>query len=157
MRKKSLYIILFFILSCFYLLYFYNNRDFSRCKIAVLESNGFKVMLDVASNDIQRRLGLMFVKNLAKDKGMLFVFDKEEEHTFWMKNTYIPLDIIFVLNNMKINKIFKNVRSSYENENDENIPRVTSKAKYVIEINALMSLNLKLNEGSKINIRCIKI
>ena len=44
----------------------------------------------------QRALGLMFREELAPDAGMLFLFDREAPRSFWMKNTYIPLDLIFL-------------------------------------------------------------
>lgn len=52
--------------------------------------------LEVAETDEQRRIGLMNRPSLPRDRGMLFVFDREEVQSFWMKNTHIPLDIIFV-------------------------------------------------------------
>lgn len=143
------------VLFVFYVLFF-QREDLSRCEVAVLKADGFNITLDVASDEIKRRLGLMFRRELPKDRGMLFVFDKEDEQAFWMKNTYIPLDIIFVSDDMRITKIFTDIRASYEGESEETIPRVYGRGRYVIEINASMSVKLRLREGSKISLRCLK-
>lgn len=52
--------------------------------------------VEIADNDVTREKGLMFRKSLDKDKGMLFVFRRYSEQNFWMKNTLIPLDIVFI-------------------------------------------------------------
>jgi uncharacterized membrane protein (UPF0127 family) len=54
----------------------------------------FKV--EIADNEESREYGLMFRKNLAPDHGMLFEFDRPDLQAFWMKNTLIPLDIIYI-------------------------------------------------------------
>ncbi len=58
------------------------------------EQHNFKV--EIADTFEDTRKGLMFRRTLDADKGMLFIFDVEQERRFWMKNTYIPLDIIFI-------------------------------------------------------------
>src|SRR5512137_809727 len=64
----------------------------------VLESGGKShvVKVELADTDPKRERGLMFRKELPDGQGMLFLFDEEREHTFWMKDTLIPLDLIFV-------------------------------------------------------------
>src|SRR5271166_2283198 len=52
--------------------------------------------VEIASDDASRALGLMNRRYMARDHGMLFEFDRDEPETFWMKNTYIPLDMIFI-------------------------------------------------------------
>ncbi len=59
-----------------------------------IKKNVFYV--EVARTPEEQRIGLMFRKRLAKNRGMLFVFNKPAIQTFWMKNTYVPLDIIFI-------------------------------------------------------------
>jgi uncharacterized membrane protein (UPF0127 family) len=64
----------------------------------VVESGGRShvVAVEVADDDARRERGLMFRRDLAEDRGMLFVFGTEGEHPFWMKDTLIPLDMIFI-------------------------------------------------------------
>ena len=63
----------------------------------VLESGGksLVVQVEVADTPAKRERGLMFRKELADGQGMIFLFDEEGEHSFWMKDTLIPLDLIF--------------------------------------------------------------
>ncbi len=58
---------------------------------------------------------LMYRKSMDDTKGMLFIFQKEEPQSFWMKNTVIPLDIMFVNSKKEIVKIFKNTIPFSEN------------------------------------------
>ncbi len=54
------------------------------------------VAVELARTDAERERGLMFRRELALDAGMLFLFDESVPHQFWMKNTLIPLDMIFI-------------------------------------------------------------
>jgi uncharacterized protein len=58
--------------------------------------NGDTVTAEVAATPEERQQGLMFRTELAEDGGMLFVFDREDIQSFWMQNTYIPLDIAHI-------------------------------------------------------------
>ncbi|HJQ84577.1 MAG TPA: DUF192 domain-containing protein [Candidatus Binatia bacterium] len=55
-----------------------------------------EVALEIADTEAARNRGLMYRKHLADGTGMLFVFTEDENHVFWMKNTFIPLDMIFI-------------------------------------------------------------
>jgi uncharacterized membrane protein (UPF0127 family) len=54
------------------------------------------VALEVAADPVTRQQGLMWRKELPQGQGMLFVFDDDRDHTFWLKNTLIPLDMVFI-------------------------------------------------------------
>jgi uncharacterized membrane protein (UPF0127 family) len=61
-----------------------------------LTIKGRKIRVEVARTEDEKARGLMFRESLGKDDGMLFVYDREEFLTFWMKNTPIPLSIAFI-------------------------------------------------------------
>jgi uncharacterized protein len=62
----------------------------------VTPSGRTRFFVEIADDDAEREKGLMFRKELAPDRGMLFDFKTPREVAFWMKNTLIPLDIIYI-------------------------------------------------------------
>lgn len=72
-----------------------------------VKKKGAKVFLDVALTQEQKNKGLMNKKDLPENKGMVFIFRPKEKVTFWMKDTLIPLDMVFI-DRGKIVKIIKN-------------------------------------------------
>jgi uncharacterized membrane protein (UPF0127 family) len=64
--------------------------------------------VEIADNDAERAKGLMFRKELPEGQGMLFDFHTDQDVTFWMENTYIPLDMIFIRGNGTILRIAEN-------------------------------------------------
>src|SRR5574344_908996 len=58
--------------------------------------NGKVLRVELAVTDQERALGLMYRRSLPDDYGMLFVFDRVDYHSFWMKNTYLPLDLVWI-------------------------------------------------------------
>jgi uncharacterized protein len=70
--------------------------------------HAFSVKL--ATDDAERERGLMFVKQLPEGQGMLFDFQRDQEVSFWMHNTYIPLDMIFIGGNGQILHIAENAK-----------------------------------------------
>jgi uncharacterized membrane protein (UPF0127 family) len=69
-----------------------------RGPVARIHAHGgdVEVALEVADTPDAQRRGLMYRTSLPEGRGMLFVFDREEDHGFWMKNTLIPLDMLFI-------------------------------------------------------------
>ncbi len=64
--------------------------------------NEERIIVELAKTDHEIQQGLMFKNNLCDDCGMLFIFNEENKHSFWMKNTIIPLDIIFISSNFEV-------------------------------------------------------
>ena len=64
--------------------------------------------VEVADNDAERAKGLMYRKELPEGRGMLFDFHREQDVSFWMQNTYIPLDMIFIRADGRILRIAEN-------------------------------------------------
>lgn len=94
-----------------------------------------KYDVEIADDESELQKGLSKRDRLGEDKGMLFVFERKDTYTFWMKDTKIPLDIIFIDDN-KIVDMYKNVPPQDGKENAV-LPLYTSKspANYVLEIN----------------------
>jgi len=77
--------------------------------LEIISGTGVHVFtVEVADSEPAREKGLMFRKNLPVGQGMLFDFHREQEVSFWMKNTYIPLDMIFIQGNGRILRIAEN-------------------------------------------------
>jgi len=64
--------------------------------------------VEVADNDAERAKGLMYRRELPEGQGMLFDFHREQEVSFWMQNTYIPLDMVFIRGDGRILRIAEN-------------------------------------------------
>lgn len=92
-----------------------------------------------------RERGLMYRRSMPDAHGMLFVFDESDEHSFWMKNTCISLDMLFVADDGFVTGILENVPTM--NEQGRNIP---CKVKYVLEVNAGFSRKYGVKAGQRI-------
>lgn len=106
--------------------------------------------LEVADTKKKREIGLMNQTELGKHQGMVFIFPDEDMRGFWMKNTLIPLDMIFLDENKEV----INVETAYPepNTSEQNLEIYRSErpAKYVIELNAGFADNYSISEGSKV-------
>jgi len=128
--KKALVVIALLGLGCSLFRVFSGPRAAS---IKIIDRRGrvkasFKV--EVADSGEERKRGLMFRDNLPLDRGMIFVFPREEDHFFWMKNTLIPLDIIFINRMGEIVGLVENALPE-----SEELLGVAQKSLYVLEIN----------------------
>lgn len=92
--------------------------------------------VQVAATPAQRERGLMGVTKLAQHTGMLFVFDRDENVAFWMKDTLIPLDMVFVSNDGVVRAIYPKVPVVSRSLTDAQIPIEQGAAKFVIELPA---------------------
>ena len=62
----------------------------------ITADDAVKFTVEVANDDASRQKGLMYRKHMPEDEGMLFIFDEVDVIKMWMKNTYIPLDMVFI-------------------------------------------------------------
>lgn len=115
------------------------NTDTS-AKFIKAKVNTNEFMLEVADTPESRKTGLMNRTQMDQDKGMVFIFDNDGMYSFWMKNTLISLDILWLDSNYKIVYIAKNVPPCEETKT----PKCPSyspgvMARYVVELNAGVS------------------
>jgi hypothetical protein len=101
---------------------------------------------EIAADDETRRFGLMLRKSLPEKTGMLFIFDKPDIYPFWMRNTLISLDIIFIDENRKIINI-----CTMPPETDEQC-RSDRPALYVLELEAGSANRYHLEPGQPVEI-----
>jgi uncharacterized membrane protein (UPF0127 family) len=111
---------------------------------------GSCINAELATTPKERKIGLMNRANLPENMGMLFIFDKEGTYKFWMKNTLIPLDIIWLDETGKIIYIEKNARPCYVPACPVFGPE--SSSKYTLEVNGGYTERHKINVGDKARI-----
>jgi uncharacterized membrane protein (UPF0127 family) len=104
--------------------------------VIVVHAPSADLHLEVAITPAQQERGLMFRTALAPRTGMLFIFNSDAPIAFWMKNTLISLDMIFVAADGTVRRVFRNVPSAPSSMPDAKIPREGGVAKYVIELGA---------------------
>lgn len=113
---------------------------------AWVELAGHRYNIEVADNDAERARGLMFRDSMAADHGMLFIHDRQEPQAYWMKNTHIPLDILYFDNAHKLVAQQRDVPPCSLGDAcppyPSNVP-----ARYVLELNAGQADQLKLQDG----------
>lgn len=106
--------------------------------------------LQIAADDATRQKGLMFVRRMGPDEGMIFDFHAPRPIAFWMHNTYIPLDLLFVRADGRILSIARNARPC----NDAEIPS-GGPVRTVIELNAGAADRLGVREGDRVTSQVI--
>lgn len=105
--------------------------------------------VELARTQEEHSLGLMFRESLEQDRGMLFVFEENGNYSFWMKNTLIPLDIIWIDENNKVVFVYKKAQPCREDPCPSISPG--SEARYVLEINAGAARGAGIAPGDKVN------
>lgn len=104
--------------------------------VIVVGAPNADLRLEVARTEGQREYGLMNRTSIAPRTGMIFVFSQDGSQSFWMKDTLVPLDMIFVAADGTVRKVFANVPVLPPGVSDDRIPLETANAKYVIELGA---------------------
>jgi len=104
--------------------------------------------VEISKSPIQKAKGLMFRDKLEENQGMLFVFEAEKKHSFWMKNVSFPLDIIWLGANKKV------VFVSHDAQPCKDLKclaiQPTTNAKYILEINGGLANKIGLKIGSQL-------
>lgn len=118
--------------------------------VSIVTPQKTTIRAELADTTEKRARGLMYRQSLAHDRGMLFIFPEPQQWTFWMKNTKIPLDIIWMDQQKRIVYIERNVPGC--GRSDDGCPQYqpTYDALYVLEVAAGMAEALKLQRGVKL-------
>ena len=112
---------------------------------------GQTYQVELALDDDQRARGLMFRTEMDANHGMLFVFPNEDRRAFWMKNTKIPLDIMYFNADRRFVSGQYNVPTCSAGDRCPNYPS-DGAAKYVLELNAGVGKALGLSPGDELEI-----
>ncbi len=119
----------------------------ARPRVAISTQSGHEVVfqVEVADTPAKRELGLQYRQALGNDRGMIFLFAAEAPQTFWMKNTPIPLDMIFINRDRKIVGIVEQTEP-YSLESRS----VRAPSQYVLEINGGLAKRHGIKTGDSV-------
>lgn len=107
------------------------------------ENQCYRFDIYVAETDAQRAQGLMFVRDLPDTTGMWFIYEQERRVSIWMKNTYIPLDILYLRGNGQVSSIFHDA----EPLSLRSMPSIEP-VQFVLELNGGLAKSLGIDSDS---------
>ena len=145
MKKEEL-IFVGILLVALVTLVLYGNVNRSENATACFGESCFSV--ELAQSLDERGRGLMFRESLDENSGMLFVFPESGKHTFWMKNTLIPLDMIWIDENKRVTHIESNVPPCMADPCQTYTP--SSDSLYVLEINSGLAEKNRIINNSEL-------
>lgn len=123
--------------------------------ITFLDGNGreaCRFLAELSLTPTQREQGLMFRTYMRRNTGMLFVEESDVMQNFWMKNTCIPLDIVFINGSYEVVHVHAGARPHDEKTISSRYP-----ARYVLEINAGEARECSIRRGTKVQIGRISL
>ena len=144
-RRRSLFLTLFAVLL-----------QVSACQaqpqVTIATGGGRELtfQVEVADTPAKRELGLQYRRDLPPDRGMIFLFPTESEHSFWMKNTPLPLDMIFISKDLKIVGI---VEQAVPFSTDSR--SVSAASQFVLEINGGLSKRHGIKAGDSVRFQAL--
>jgi uncharacterized membrane protein (UPF0127 family) len=115
-----------------------------------VEIKGHKIRVEVVEDVTLQQLGLMFRRELAEDAGMLFIYPGEQTLSFWMKNTKIPLDIIYFDAGLRLVTLIDTAKPCRADP-CRNYP-ATRPAMYVLEVNGGLAKQWDLKPGDELEL-----
>ena len=113
-----------------------------------VEVGGHRYAVEISDDDAERARGLMFRDAMADGHGMLFIHDAEEQQAYWMKNTKIPLDILYFDDERKLVAQQRDVPTCSLGDACPSYPS-DAPARYVLELNAGEAERLGLKDGAE--------
>jgi uncharacterized membrane protein (UPF0127 family) len=122
------------------------EQSFDSDMLVIVARNAcYRFDIYLALSAQQQRRGLMFVRELPAHTGMLFVYPDENYRSMWMKNTYIPLDMVFARRDGSVTNIARNTVPLSEKSVSSSEP-----AAFVLELNAGTTMRLSIDEDSSL-------
>ena len=118
---------------------------------ATLSSHNLKIM--IARTEFEKAKGLMFYTEIASDTGMLFVYNQPQKLSFWMRNTIIPLDLVYLSEDLVVTEFIKNMEPGYGKRVDT-LPHYDSEnlVQYALELKAGYIEKLGIKIGDRLEI-----
>ena len=142
MKKTLALFLLIFLIGCTKVI----NKNYS--KISIYNGkNLIDLNVEIADDNQKRTNGLMFRGSLDETSGMFFIFENENYQMFWMKNTLIPLDLVYIDKNLKVVDIKYAVPCK---EDPCAVYKSAKPAKYVLEVNSNFTAKKNIKPGDKI-------
>lgn len=153
---KKLIFLLFGILFLLFVIALNQKLKSRPAEQKTLRIQGVKISVEVASNSAEKSKGLSGRKTLGKNEGMLFVFAKDTQPSFWMKDMNFSIDIIWI-NDGKIVQIDKNVPNPPPGTADSQLPLFSPNETidYVLEVNAGFSEKNIFQVGDPVDLSSI--
>lgn len=124
------------------------NADGLKEVVFKTDTGDHKFYVEVADDSDERQLGLMDRESLDDDKGMIFVYEEEQKVAFWMKNTLISLDMVFLDDDLEVIDYFTDVPPCKADPCPHYIPQ--GNAKFIIELNAGKISEIALKRGDRV-------
>jgi uncharacterized membrane protein (UPF0127 family) len=115
-----------------------------------VELKGKRYVVEVADDEAERERGLMFRDSMPADRGMLFVHERDEPQAYWMKNTKIPLDILYFDSSRKFVSVQKRVPPCSAGDQCPPYPS-EGNVRFVLELNAGQADALGVAKGDEIS------
>lgn len=116
-------------------------------KTALTFPDGKTIKIDIVDTPMTREIGLMCVTKMPRTYGMLFVFPQDMYLNFWMKNTLVPLDILWIGPDKKITEIHERLKASTTETPDDKIATAGGRGQFVLELASGEASRRKLKVG----------
>lgn len=113
--------------------------------------NGESFKVTVARSEKEKQIGLSNTEQMGENQGMLFVFDTQGYHSFWMKDMKFPIDIIYI-NGDKVVTVIENAKPASDTGGNLEIYQPTDKSDRVLEINAGLAKKYNIKKGTSVRI-----
>lgn len=142
--------IIFLVLLCVSLVYFYfgkTNLSISETTSLTFLERGVAIKIFIADTEEERVRGLSGVKKLKQNEGMLFIFQDEDDRTFWMKDMNFPLDAVWIDENFSVVGVTENIT----NKPPVVVFKSPSPVKYVLEVNAGFVKKFMIKVGDRVS------